>query len=87
MLFLTQQCIYIFTGDTFFLGVKGKYDCSAGEKGFITDGTQCRTACKKLGLPLKQILGRYACYKDRKGNCYQDGHNGAGASLVCKRTS
>ena len=38
----------------------------------------------RLNLPLKEILGNYKCYKDGLGNCYQNGRNGDGASLICK---
>ena len=26
------------------------------------------------------------CYKDQAGNCYQNGLNGRGASMVCEKT-
>ena len=46
---------------------------------------KCRVACKILDIPQKQILGGNVCYKDSQGNCYQNGRNGAGDSLVCQK--
>ena len=46
---------------------------------------KCRVACKILDIPQKQILGGNVCYKDSQGNCYQNGRNGAGDSLVCHK--
>ena len=48
------------------------------------DESTCIKACMRLNLPLKEILGNYKCYKDGLGNCYQNGRNGDGASLICK---
>ena len=50
----------------------------------ITDESTCIKACMRLNVPLKEILGNYKCYKDSQGNCYQNGQNGDGASLICK---
>ena len=51
----------------------------------IRDAKTCREACKVLNIPQKRILGgNWVCYKDSKGNCYQNGKYGGGGSLVCK---
>ena len=47
------------------------------------DQSTCKTACDKLNIPKKQILGNYGCYKDGGGNCHQNGKNGGGASMIC----
>ena len=49
------------------------------------DEKTCKEACKALNVPQIQILGNNVCYKDIHGNCYQDGKNGAGATLICKK--
>jgi len=49
----------------------------------IMDEKTCKQACKALNVPQIQILGNNLCYKDHQGNCYQNGRNGAGASLIC----
>ena len=71
-------------GDRFVLGVKGTGLCSEGE--LILDRSTCKKACKILKVPEKQILGDFKCYKDRHGNCYQNGHNGDGAFMICKKS-
>lgn len=48
------------------------------------DRSSCQEACKILGIPEKDILGDFACYKDFENNCYQNGQNGEGASMICK---
>ena len=60
---------------------RGKTSCSGGN--LISDKETCITACDDLKIPKKSILGGYVCYKDSRGYCYQNGHNGAGASMVC----
>ena len=64
---------------------KGKISCSNGD--FITDAETCKKACDDLKIPKQSILGGYVCYKDGKGYCYQNGYNGAGASMICKKWS
>ena len=49
------------------------------------DEKTCKQACKALNVPQIQILGNNLCYKDHQGNCYQNGRNGAGASLICTK--
>ena len=56
--------------------------CSEGE--IIKDKTLCKDACRELGLLQKEILGNFNCYKDLAGNCYQNRHHGAGASMICE---
>ena len=51
----------------------------------IMDEKTCKEACNALNVPQIQILGNNVCYKDFHGNCYQDGKNGAGATLICKK--
>lgn len=63
---------------------QGKTSCSNGD--LIYDATTCKNACDELSVPRQQILGGYVCYKDSKGKCYQDGYNGGGASMVCKKS-
>ena len=66
----------------FILGPKGSGVCSEGSQ--ITDETTCREACTMLNLPQGEILGDSLCYKDGQGNCYQNGRQGSGASMICK---
>jgi hypothetical protein len=68
-----------------FLGNKGEQDCPGGVS--IKDEILCRDACTSLGLPIKEIINGYVCYKDRRGHCYQNGQNGDGASMVCEKLS
>ena len=67
----------------FGFGIQGSGICSEGE--IITDRTLCEDACRELDLPQKEILDNFKCYKDGAGNCYQNGHHGAGASLICNQ--
>lgn len=67
---------------TFILGPKGSGDCSEGTQ--IKDEKTCKEACTFLNLPLGEILGNFGCYKDGQGNCYQNGRQGSGASMICK---
>ena len=67
---------------TFILGQKGSGGCSEGTQ--IADEKTCREACTFLNFPLGQILGNYKCYKDGQGNCYQNGRQGPGSSMICK---
>ena len=69
------------TGQDYYLETRGKTSCSGGN--LINDKETCITACDDLEIPKKSILGGYVCYKDSRGYCYQNGHNGAGASMVC----
>ena len=69
----------------FILGVKGSGVCSEGTQ--ITDETTCREACRTLNIPQAEILGYNKCYKDRHGKCYQNGHQGSGASMICKKSA
>ena len=50
------------------------------------DQATCMDACKTLNFPQKQILGGYKCYKGGSGDCNQNGHNGPGASLLCRKS-
>ena len=68
----------------FILGVKGSGVCSEGTQ--ITDETTCREACRTLNIPQAEILGYNKCYKDRHEKCYQNGHQGSGASMICKKS-
>ena len=69
------------TGQDYYLETRGKTSCSGGN--LIKDKEACILACDDLKIPKKSILGGYVCYKDSRGHCYQNGHNGAGASMVC----
>ena len=82
-----EASLYItfFTEDVFFFGNQGQHDCPRGA--FIRDQAMCKKACTQLGLPLREILGGFVCYKDYRGFCYQNGQNGGGASMVCKNPS
>ena len=51
----------------------------------IMDEKTCREACSAMGSPQIQILGDNLCYIDFQGNCNQNGKNGAGATLICKK--
>ena len=66
----------------FGFGIQGSGICSKGET--IKDKTLCKDACRELDLPQKQILGDFECYKSKTGDCYQNGQNRAGASMICK---
>ena len=66
------------------LGPKGSGSCSEGTQ--IMDEASCREACRALNLPLAEILGNQKCYKDHEGKCYQNGRQGSGASLICKKS-
>ena len=67
----------------YFYGNEGKSDCPGGNK--ITDLATCKHACDDLKLPMMELENGNLCYKDFTGQCYQNGQNGGGASLVCKR--
>ena len=67
---------------TFILGPKGSKGCSEGTQ--IADEKTCREACTFLNLPLGEIFGNDACYKGGQGDCYQNGRQGSGASMICK---
>ena len=67
----------------YFFGNKGSLNCPDGET--ITEVATCKHACGQLNVPMVNLQDDNLCYKDYTGQCYQDGHNGAGASLVCKR--
>jgi len=69
--------------DLYLLGTIGSHECPKGAHP-IVDKTSCQEACKNLGLPEKQILGGSACYKDFTNGCYQNGHNGRAALMICK---
>ena len=68
--------------EDFILGSKGSGVCIEGT--LITDETTCREACEALKIPQEEILGNNKCYKDGRDTCYQDGHHGPGASMICK---
>ena len=61
----------------------GEEDCPGGSK--INDISTCQKACNELTIPVKQLKDGDICYKDREGNCYQNGKNGGGAAFVCKK--
>ena len=61
---------------------RGKTSCTKGDT--INDKATCRKACDYLKLSKRSIVGGNVCYKDSRGNCYQDGWNGSGASIICK---
>ena len=67
----------------FYLASRGSLRCPIGKA--IMDEKTCKQACKALNVPQIQILGNNLCYKDHQGNCYQNGINGAGASLICTK--
>ena len=66
------------------LGPKGSGSCSEGTQ--IMEKYPCIEACRALNLPLAKILGNQKCYKDQQGKCYQNGRQGAGASLICRKS-
>ena len=70
------------SGPGYYLERKGKTSCAKGYT--INDLATCKKACDYLKLPKQSIVGGNVCYKDSRGNCYQDGWNGAGASIICK---
>jgi len=78
---MTQEVLH---PDRFVFGVKGTGTCSDGE--VIMDKETCETACRKLNIPQKTLLGNFKCYKDGQGFCYQDGQNGGGASIICRKS-
>jgi len=78
---MTQEVLH---PDRFVFGVKGTGTCSDGE--VIMDKETCETACKELNLQQKTLLGNHKCYKDGQGNCYQNGENGGGASIICQKS-
>merc|ERR1711887_150059 len=59
---------------------KGQKYCDGG--GMVTTAEECKRACKYLGLPIKEILPRWFCYADFKGECYANSHSGPGAQLI-----
>ena len=69
--------------DKYFLGNVGKEDCPGGSK--INDISTCQKACNELKIPVKQLKDGDICFKDREGNCYQNGKNGGGAAFVCTK--
>jgi len=75
-----KACDVCGTGQDYYLETR-KTSCSGGN--LIKDKETCIGACGDLKIPKKSILGGYPCYKDSRGYCYQNGHNGAGASMVC----
>ena len=65
------------------MGEKGSGTCSVGE--LILDETTCRDACKFFSLPERKFKSVYnICYKDRNGDCYQNGKNLVEAVPICK---
>ena len=50
------------------------------------DESTCREACQALNIPQVEIYGHNKCYKDRHGRCYQNGYQGSGASMLCKKS-
>merc|ERR1712154_119767 len=73
------------SGNYYLLGRKGKAFCSGGD--VITRSGLCKDACTELDIPYKKkdMKSGKICYKDAKGKCYQDGLNGAGASVICEK--
>ena len=76
--------VYIL-GNDYILGRKGKATCPGGD--VITRSSLCKEGCKELNIPFqnKNMKSGQLCYKDGKGKCYQNGLNGAGASLICEK--
>ena len=66
----------------FVIGPKGSGTCSEGSA--IMDEKTCREACRSLNIPQEEILGNYKCFKDEFGDCYQNGRQHSGASMICK---
>ena len=66
----------------FVIGPKGSGTCSEGSP--ITDEMTCRKACRSLNIPEEEILGNHKCYIDRFGDCYQNGRQHSGASMICE---
>merc|ERR1719167_233710 len=60
---------------------KGKKYCDQGD--MVATAEECKRACKYLGLPIKEILPRWFCYKDSRGDCYANGRSGPGAQVIC----
>jgi len=74
---------YKLKSSEFYFESRGSLRCAMGKA--IMDEKTCKEACKALNVPQIQILGDHLCYKDSQGKCYQNGENGAGASLICKK--
>ena len=76
-------------GLQYYVGEKGNAgvgsSCPRGDR--IMDGETCKKACDDLKIPINVITNNplYRCYEDAKGFCNQDGFDGSGASLVCKK--
>ena len=80
---LFLKCLCLFHEPEFYVESRGSLRCAMGKA--IMDKQTCKEACRALNAPQIQILGNNLCYKDFQGNCYQNGRNGAGASLICKK--
>jgi hypothetical protein len=68
------------------LGSRGAKSCTNGGEP-ITDPEGCSSALTSLGIPIVGVVsGSAVCYKDGRGNGYNNGLNGGGAYLICKVT-
>ena len=70
--------------ENFILGPIGTGFCLESKP--IMDETTCREACRALGIQQAEILGYHRCYKDRRELCFQNGHHGSGARMICKKS-
>jgi len=70
--------------ENFILGPIGTGFCLESKP--IMDETTCREACRALGIQQAEILGYHRCYKDRREFCFQNGHHGSGARMICKKS-
>ena len=74
---------YFITGSRYHLGERGSGTCSIGQ--LIWDEMTCRNACKFLSIPEKNFkTGYYMCYKDKRGDCHQNGRNNDDARPICQ---
>ena len=75
-------CNVVGTSGQYVFESKGSGSCSNGEA--LTSTKSCHEACSTLNLPEKgKFEDGMPCYKDYQGNCYQNGLQGDGASLIC----
>ena len=74
---------YYIKGNRYHLGERGSATCSIGQ--LIWDEMTCRNACKFLSIPEKNFkTGYYMCYKDKRGDCNQNGRNDDEARPICQ---
>ena len=70
--------------ENFILGPIGTGLCFEGTP--IMDETTCREACRALDIRQAEIFGYHRCYKDYRELCFQNGHHGSGARIICKKS-